>query len=114
MPHFIIDCSPGVLKLRSAEELLREVHATAEASGLFTPGDIKVRVRKFKQYTVGGRQDDFLHVFGHIMEGRTTEQRKALSASIVKRLKGLLPTVPVISMNVVEFERATYTNRSMA
>ena len=50
---------------------------------------------------------------GYIMEGRTVDQRKALSTSIVTRLKKLLPEVPVISMNLIEFEKATYTNRTM-
>jgi 5-carboxymethyl-2-hydroxymuconate isomerase len=113
MPHLILDLSPGVLKLRSPEELIREVHDTAEASGLFAKGDIKVRIRSYEHYTAGGTQNDFLHVFGHIMQGRTVEQRKALSVSIIKRLKELLPDVPVISMNVIEFEKATYTNRTM-
>jgi 5-carboxymethyl-2-hydroxymuconate isomerase len=113
MPHLILDCSPNVLAVRSGEDLIREVHDTAEASGLFAHGDIKVRIRTYFQYTVGNRQDDFVHVFGYIMQGRTVEQRKALSTSIVKRLKELLPDVPVISMNVMEFEKATYTNRTM-
>jgi 5-carboxymethyl-2-hydroxymuconate isomerase len=72
-----------------------------------------VRTRTYEHFTVGGTQDDFLHVFGYIMQGRTIEQRQTLSVSIVKRLKELLPDVPVISMNVMEFEKATYTNRSM-
>jgi 5-carboxymethyl-2-hydroxymuconate isomerase len=113
MPHLILDCSPNVLVGRSGEELIREVHDTAAASGLFAIGDIKVRIRTHFQYTVGNTQDDFLHVFGYVMEGRTVDQRKALSMSIVRRLKELLPDVPVISMNVIEFEKATYTNRTM-
>jgi 5-carboxymethyl-2-hydroxymuconate isomerase len=113
VPHFLLDCSPNILTLRLPEALIREVHDTAEASGLFAKGDIKVRIRPFEHYTVGGAQSDFLHVFGYIMQGRTVEQKKALSASIVKRLKELLPDVPVISMNVMEFEKATYTNRTM-
>lgn len=113
MPHLILDCSPNVLAVRSAEELMREVHDTAEASGLFANGDIKVRIQTHDHYTVGNTQEDFLHVFGYIMQGRTVEQREALSTSIVKRLKELLPDVPVISMNVMEFEKATYTNRTM-
>jgi 5-carboxymethyl-2-hydroxymuconate isomerase len=113
MPHFLLDCSRSLLTLRAPEELIREVHATAEASGLFAQGDIKVRIRAYDDFTVGGTMNDFLHVFGHIMQGRTTAQRKALSVAIVKRLKELLPAVPVISMNVAEFERDTYTNRTM-
>ena len=113
MPHLILDCSPHVLELCSPQELIREVHDTAEASGLFAKGDIKVRIRSYDLYTVGGTENDFLHVFGYIMEGRTIDQRKALSMAIVERLKQLLPDVPVISMNVMEFEKATYTNRTM-
>lgn len=113
MPHLILDCSPSVFELRSPEDLIREVHDTAEASGLFAKGDIKVRIRPYELFTVGGTQSDFLHVFGYIMQGRTVEQRKALSASIIERSKELLPDVPVISMNVMEFEKATYTNRTM-
>jgi 5-carboxymethyl-2-hydroxymuconate isomerase len=113
MPHLVLDCSPKVLAVRSGEELVREVHDTAAASGLFANGDIKVRIRTSFHYTVGDTQDDFIHVFGYVMEGRTVDERKALSMSIVKRLKDLLPDVPVISMNVIEFEKATYTNRTM-
>ncbi len=113
MPHFLIDCSPGVLKLKHAEDILREVHDTAESTGLFKPGDIKVRIRPFEHYTVGNTKKDFLHVFGHIMQGRTTEQKADLSKRIITRLKEMFPEVPVISMNVRDFEKATYTNRKL-
>jgi 5-carboxymethyl-2-hydroxymuconate isomerase len=81
----------------SGPELLREVHDIAEASGLFKPGDIKVRVRAFKDFTVADTRADFIHVFGNIMEGRTTEQKASLSRAIVTRLKDMFPDVPVIS-----------------
>jgi 5-carboxymethyl-2-hydroxymuconate isomerase len=113
MPHLLLDCSPHVLELRSPRELIREVHDTAGASGLFSEGDIKVRITAYGHFTVGETQNDFVHVFGYIMQGRSTEQKKALSTSIVRRLKELLPDVPVISMNVTDFEEATYTNRTM-
>jgi 5-carboxymethyl-2-hydroxymuconate isomerase len=113
VPHLIIDCSPRVLSMKPVEELMREVHDTAEATGLFKPGDIKVRVREFEHYAVGNTDEDFIHVFGNIMGGRTVEQRAALSRNIVSKLASMLPDVPVISMNVFEFEKATYCNRQM-
>lgn len=64
-------------------------------------------------FVVGGGEDDFVQVFANIMEGRTDEQKAALSKSIVSTLKSMFPDVPVISMNVREFERATYTNRDL-
>ena len=113
MPHFIIDCSENVLRLRAPEEILREVHDTAELTGLFKKGDIKVRIRVFEHYMVGNTKADFIHVFGNIMEGRTIEQKANLSRQIIEKLKSMFVAVPVISINIREFERATYCNRNM-
>jgi 5-carboxymethyl-2-hydroxymuconate isomerase len=113
MPHFIIDCSENILSVRSAEEILKEIHDTADRTGLFAKGDIKVRIRTFLHYTVGDTKSDFIHVFGNIMEGRTIEQKSGLSKEIIKKLKSMFPDVPVISINIREFEKATYCNRRM-
>ncbi len=113
MPHFIIDCSENVLSIKPVDDLLQGVHDIARACGLFEPANIKVRVRAFKDFTVADTHSDFIHVFGNIMEGRTKEQKANLSRTIVTRLKELFPDVPVISMNVREFEKATYCNRHM-
>jgi 5-carboxymethyl-2-hydroxymuconate isomerase len=113
MPHFIIDCNEQILRLHAAEFIMKEVHDTAESTGLFKKGDIKVRIRTFEHYNVGNTKNDFIHVFGNIMEGRTTEQKADLTKRIVTKLKAMFPEVPVISMNVREFEKATYTNRNL-
>lgn len=110
MPHFIIDCSSNVTASIPIEIILKEVYYTAAATGLFKPDDIKVRVQTFEHYDVGNKRQDFIHVFAHIMEGRTVEQKADLSRRIVEKLKGIFPNVLVISMNVLEFERATYNN----
>ena len=113
MPHFVIHCSENILSLKSEEEILRLVHDTADATGLFKNGDIKVRIQSFKNFTVGNTKSDFIHVFGNIMEGRTTEQKADLSRKIIIQLKSVFPEVPVVSMNVSEFEKSTYCNRDM-
>jgi 5-carboxymethyl-2-hydroxymuconate isomerase len=113
MPHFVIDCSENVIKLKTPGEIISAVHETAEATGLFAKGDIKVRINPFKYYTVGYTSDDFIHVFGNIMQGRNTEQKAGLSRNIIIKLKSMFPDVPVISMNVIDFEKATYCNKRM-
>lgn len=115
MPHFIIDCSENVLNLKTPAEILRTVHDTADATGLFGKGDIKVRIRPFNEafYTVSDTKNDFIHVFGNIMEGRTDAQKANLSKVIVQKLKEMFPNVPIISMNIREFEKANYCNRNM-
>lgn len=112
MPHFIIDCSENVLNQASPETIMQKVYDTAYASNLFAKGDIKVRINPFKLYNIGDA-DGFTHVFANIMEGRTDEQKLNLSRAIVSALKTMLPDVPIISMNIRDFEKANYCNRSM-
>jgi len=113
MPHFVIECSQNIIKLKTPEEIIREVYTIAEATGLFAVGDIKVRINPYTLFTVGGTTNDFIHVFGHIMQGRNTGQKAGLSRQIITKLKLMFPDVPVISMNVIDFEKATYCNKLM-
>ena len=47
------------------------------------------------------------------MEGRTVSQKKNLSERIIIELKSMFSDVPIISMNIRDFEKATYCNKSM-
>ncbi|WP_264563447.1 5-carboxymethyl-2-hydroxymuconate Delta-isomerase [Flavobacterium sp. N3904] len=113
MPHFVIDCSESILNLKSPQEIMQAVYDTAESTGLFSPGDIKVRINPFQYYNIGNTTDDFIHIFANIMEGRTTVQKSNLSNKIVGKLKVLFPEVPILSINIRDFEKATYCNKSM-
>ena len=116
MPHFIIDCSESILSLADPDELMQSVYDAAESTGLFTTrgvGGIKVRLRPYKHFTNVDGDEHFVHVFANIMEGRTQEQKKALSEKVVRALKRLLPGIDIISMNIRDFEKATYCNASM-
>ncbi|MFC4636061.1 5-carboxymethyl-2-hydroxymuconate Delta-isomerase [Dokdonia ponticola] len=74
---------------------------------------MKVRINSYKHYNVGNTKNDFIHIFANIMEGRTSDQKGHLSKTIVTELKKMFLTIPVISMNVRDFEKATYCNKSM-
>lgn len=113
MPHFVIDCSEQIIKLKSPQEIIQKVYDTAESTGLFLPEEIKVRINPFEYYTTGNTNDNFIHVFANIMQGRNTEQKAELSKRIVTELKAMLPEVPIISINIRDFERATYCNKEM-
>ena len=112
MPHFVIDCSENIIKVKSPEEIIQKVYDTAESTDLFDKGDIKVRINPFEYYNVGNTKDDFIHIFTNIMEGRTVSQKKNLSERIITELKSMFPDVPIISINIRDFEKATYCNKS--
>lgn len=115
MPHFVIECSKKIADIGSPENILREVYDCANSSNLFAKeglGGVKVRINSYNHFLTVGTKDDFIHVFGYIMEGRTIEQKSLLSKLIVSKLKSMFPDVSIISMNIQEFEKSTYSNRS--
>ena len=113
MPHFVIDCSEQIIKLKSPDSIMQKVYDTAKLTGLFIPEDIKVRINPFQNYNIGNTKDNFIHVFANIMEGRNTEQKAHLSKRIITELKTMFPNVPIISINIRDFEKATYCNKEM-
>ena len=113
MPHFVMDCSESVLKSHDEEFIIQQIHFAANSTGLFDEGDIKVRLNLFQKYSVGNKREDFIHVFAHIMQGRTNEQKAYLSEIIVAKLVALFPEFPNIAVNISHFEKATYCNRAM-
>ncbi|PRB02059.1 5-carboxymethyl-2-hydroxymuconate isomerase [Chryseobacterium sp. MYb7] len=113
MPHFIIDCSQDILQERTPDELMEAVYGIANATGLFAPNDIKVRLQTYQYYKLGADKKNFLHVFGYIMQGRSAEQKAHLSRQISMRLSELLPDISFLSVNISDFEAATYSNKAL-
>ncbi|MBK1896975.1 5-carboxymethyl-2-hydroxymuconate Delta-isomerase [Chryseobacterium paridis] len=113
MPHFNIECSVNILSQQSPGKIMQAVYEGAEASGLFAKNDIKVRISPFKYYKLGEGKNGFIHIFGNIMEGRTAEQKANLSRQVIERLNLLFPEISFLSMNITEFEAATYCNKSL-
>jgi 5-carboxymethyl-2-hydroxymuconate isomerase len=95
---------------------MRSVYAAADSTGLFAEhgvGGIKVRLNPYGHFINVDGHEHFVHVFANIMEGRTQAQKEMVSNTVVRALKELLPMVEIISMNVWEFEKATYCNAPM-
>ncbi|MEE9407987.1 MAG: 5-carboxymethyl-2-hydroxymuconate Delta-isomerase [Polaribacter sp.] len=113
MPHFILDCSENILAIQEPRKVLEAIFKTVFSTGLFEKNDIKVRLNPFKYSLVKGGEADFIHVFGNIMEGRSVAQKAKLSKEIVTKLNDLFPDVPIISINIRDFEKDSYCNKSM-
>lgn len=113
MPHFIIDCSENIIRQKSPDEIMQAVFDVAEATGLFAVNDIKVRLRPYQYFKLGTGKKDFIHIFGNIMEGRSAEQKADLSKKIIERLNEMFPDISTLSINIREFEKATYSNKAL-
>jgi 5-carboxymethyl-2-hydroxymuconate isomerase len=113
MPHFVIECSENVICNKTPEEIMKLVYDAAELSNLFVENDIKVRLNPYKHFKLGETKKDFIHVFGYIMEGRSTTQKADLSKIIIEGLNEMFPEISILSMNIMDFELATYCNKSL-
>jgi len=113
MPHFVIDCSQDIIQLKTPDEMMNVVYKTAESTGLFAVNDIKVRLQPYQYYRLGGDKKNFIHIFGYIMEGRSTEQKADLSQKIITNLTELFPDISFLSISINDFETATYCNKSL-
>jgi 5-carboxymethyl-2-hydroxymuconate isomerase len=113
MPHFVIDCSDNIIQQKSPDEIMQAVYDVAEATGLFAVNDIKVRLRPYQHFKLGTDKKDFIHIFGNIMEGRSAEQKANLSKKIIERLNEMFPDISILSINIREFEKATYSNKAL-
>lgn len=112
MPHLIVECSEAVLKNINPEELVDTIYQTVISTESFE-NNAMVRIHTFKYYTTMGTQDDFIYVFANVLEGRSEEKRLLLSRNVVTLLTKMFPEVAKISMNIREFERATFVNNGM-
>lgn len=113
MPHFLIECSENILQQKSPDAIMQAVYDVAEATGLFAPNDIKVRLRPYQYFKLGKNKKDFIHIFGNIMEGRSVEQKANLSQKAIERLNEMFPDISILSINIREFEKATYSNKAL-
>lgn len=113
MLHFIIDCLETIIEFVQSKRLMQNVYNSAESTALFNQGDIKVRINTYKHYNIGNTTNNFIHIFGYIMERSNDSQNSLISKRIITNLKKLFPDIPVLSINIKEFEKATYCNKSM-
>ncbi len=114
MPHFVLHCSASLLDRYSKPDVLDAVRGAAQNSALFSPRDIKVRVLSFASDDSLMHEDaEFIHAFGYLKAGRTDAEKAGLSRSVVRALADLMPDVPIVSTNLLEFDDASYVNRGM-
>lgn len=109
MPHCIIEYSDTLETILCPNELMRSVYLGALSSELFDADDIKTRLVSFQHFASGDIKQDFIHVVLKILSGRSNEQRKALSNSVLTELNRLPLSSISLTVEVVEIEKSSYS-----
>lgn len=108
MPHLIIEYPQDVVAAEQAESMLDAVHRAAVATGLFDESHIRIRTVPLSHYRTGGRSEPFIHVQCRIHAGRDERQKRQLSEAVLVAIREQALPVKVITVEVVEMDRASY------
>ena len=115
MPHLVIEYSQKLEDSISIPALVSNGQQAMSETGLFNASAIKTRALPCRDFVLGksheGSSNLFIHAEVRILEGRTAEQKEALSAAIFNYLCEAAPEVPEISVEVRDMEKASYSKR---
>ena len=108
MPHLVIEYAEEIIQHSSPQEIMQAAYAGAVKSELFNPSDIKARARSYQNYISGAEHDAFINVTTHILSGRTKEQKKHLSESILNELINLGLANITLTVQTYDIDRDIY------
>lgn len=108
MPHVIIEFTEGMASDVHIELLLDALHTRIAATGLFEAEHIRLRAYPIRFHRCGGSRSHFLHAQLRIHTGRSDAQKSALSSAVLATLREQALAAEVITVEVVELERASY------
>jgi 5-carboxymethyl-2-hydroxymuconate isomerase len=89
VPHLIVECSENVAAAVSLDDLVRALHETAIATGVFPLGGIRTRVHVCRHYrsAAGDPRHAFVHVQMRIARGRDLATRKRAGEQVFAALR---------------------------
>lgn len=111
MPQCIIECSSELSSVMKFDILVKKLHDIVESFEYFSVGSVKVRLMISEYYLIAGEEENFMHVVIKIFSGRSVEQRHNIANRTTKKLCEMLPSVNIISVEVLEINTVTHSNR---
>ena len=111
MPHLVIEYSIDGHRDVDITALLQALHTAAAATGVMQAADIKIRAIACGDYLVAGVRDQFCHLSVYLLEGRTPQQKLALSESLRAALAAMLPRTRSLSVDIRDMDAFAYKKR---
>ena len=112
MPNFIVEFSESLIEQIDQDTLMDTVYQGAKSSEHFPPEVIKVRTQARSNYRLYTGQKDFLHVAGHILSGRTDEQKAEISQAVMAELKKLSLQSVFVSVEIIDIHRESFLDHT--
>jgi 5-carboxymethyl-2-hydroxymuconate isomerase len=111
MPHIIIEHSQNAFNPLELNAVLNDVAMAISNTKLFSPQNIKVRLHPAEHFLLDASLSGFIHVQCRIHKGRSSNQKKAVSESVLNSLTTYSKNATVITVEIVDMEQASYTKK---
>jgi len=109
VPHIIVEYSEQLFKNSEVQPMLQIIHQSVAKSGLFEESHIKTRAYSFKEYSNAGEIKPYIHVQARIKYGRDMDNKKCLSQEILAGLKTLNLQASVVTVEIIDMDRDSYS-----
>ncbi len=112
MPHLVVEHSTeGHGGAFDAKSLMEALHDAAAATGVMHAADIKIRAMPYADHLLARKRDGFCHLWVHMLEGRTPEQKVVVSEALRVVMVRLLPHTKSLSVDIRDMDTVAYKKR---
>ena len=108
MPHCIIEYTKELETRININELMNAAFESVASSGLFNNTAIKARAIAIDQYKSGLERNDYIHITVRILSGRTAEQKKYLSETVMNGVKPFIGNTKSTTIEIVDMDKDSY------
>jgi 5-carboxymethyl-2-hydroxymuconate isomerase len=108
MPHCIIEYTRDIEPALDIQKMVNIAFESIEKTGLFNTSAIKSRAIPLDYFKSGLDRDDFIHVTVKILPGRTSEQKKYLTQSVIDGVSAVVGRTKSLSVEVVDLDGESY------
>ncbi len=112
MPHILIEYTVDSINNQQLTDVMGKVYQSIVESQLFDETNIKLRAIAIEHYRLGSAGKGFIHVQCRIHQGRTAQQKQLISRLVVECLQGMPLALQVITCEIVEMDRKSYSKFS--
>ena len=107
MPHIVIEYSNSLR--RHSNAVMRACHKHLSNCGICDPQAVKARCIPYEKTLLPEGARNFMHITVSLLEGRSEEERVALSQALFALVKEAVEPVDRLSVDIQEMAIATYS-----
>jgi len=110
VPNLIMEYADPVAERVNVPGLLEDLHQILLSCGLFEPDSIKSRCYPCHTWLVGAEGDlnTFIHIELSMLSGRSSEQKRDLSRSLITVLEQHASTINSLTVDIRDMDRDSF------